>query len=137
MFQFIYLFFCSASGYKGGSASKPTSRSQSPPSPASMISINTVLESIRTKIERGEPLRMEAFFQLEASAINSNNFALKTLVQDMVSTLKKSAATLGSSSAATAVAAPNAEKVDPSMVVYNCKFLKTNFNKQLVGFLFF
>ena len=64
---------------------------------------------------------MEAFFQLEASAINSNNFALKTLVQDMVSTLKKSAATLGSSSAATVAAAPNAEKVDPSMVVYNCK----------------
>lgn len=110
----------SASGYKGGSASKPTSRSQSPPSPASMISINTVLESIRTKIERGEPLRMEAFFQLEASAINSNNFALKTLVQDMVSTLKKSAATLGSSTATTTVAAaPNAEKVDPSIVVYN------------------
>ena len=65
---------------------------------------------------------MEAFFQLEASAINSNNFALKTLVQDMVSTLKKSAATLGSSTATTTVAAaPNAEKVDPSMVVYNCK----------------
>merc|ERR1712088_409005 len=93
----------------GGSTSKPTSRSQSPPSPATLISINTVLESIRTKIERGEPLRMEAFFQLEASAINSNNFALKTLVQDMVSTLKKSAATLGSSSATTVTAAPNAE----------------------------
>ena len=67
---------------------------------------------------------MEAFFQLEASAINSNNFALKTLVQDMVNTLKKSAATLGSSTSATVAVAPNAEKVDPSIVVYNCKFKK-------------
>ena len=98
----------------GGSASKPTSRSQSPPSPATLISINTVLESIRTKIEHGEPLRMEAFYQLESSAITSNNFPLINLVRDMVSTLKISAATL--------TAVPNVDKVDPSLIVCKCKY---------------
>lgn len=105
----------SATGYKGGSGSKPTSRSQSPPSPATLVGINTVLESIRTKIERGEPLRMEAFYQLESSAITTtNNNPLINLVKDMVSTLKKSAATL--------TAVSSAEKVDPSLIV--CKSVK-------------
>merc|ERR1719219_2733924 len=98
----------------GGSTSKPTSRSQSPPSPATLISINTVLEVIKTKIERCEPLRMEAFLQLEASATATNNNPLINLVRDMVSTLKKSAAAL--------VSAPNADKLDPSLVV--CKSVK-------------
>merc|ERR1719219_3251397 len=97
----------------GGSTSKPTSRSQSPPSPATLISINTVLEVIKTKIERCEPLRMEAFLQLEASATATNNNPLINLVRDMVSTLKKSAA---------ALSAPNADKLDPSLVV--CKSVK-------------
>merc|ERR1719225_1738154 len=98
----------------GGSTSKPTSRSQSPPSPATLISVNTVLEVIKTKIERCEPLRMEAFLQLEASAMATNNNPLINLVRDMVSTLKKSAAAL--------VSAPNADKLDPSLVV--CKSVK-------------
>lgn len=109
----LCLLFFSASGFKGGSASKPTSRSQSPPSPATLVSINTALESIKTKIERGEPLRMEAFYQLESSAITTNNNPLINLVRDMVSTLKKSAASLTS--------APNADKVDPSVIVCKCK----------------
>jgi len=101
-------------GGGGGSTSKPTSRSQSPPSPATLISINTVLEGIKSKIERCEPLRMEAFLQLEASATATNNNPLINLVRDMVSTLKKSAAAL--------VSAPNADKLDPSLVV--CKSVK-------------
>ena len=117
----LCLLFFSASGFKGGSASKPTSRSQSPPSPATLVSINTALESIKTKIERGEPLRMEAFYQLESSAITTNNNPLINLVRDMVSTLKKSAASLTS--------APNADKVDPSVIVCKCKF------KSLVKYL--
>ena len=74
-----------------------------------------MLESIRTKIERGEPLRMEAFYQLESSAINTNNNPLINLIKDMVSTLKKSAATL--------TAVSSAEKVDPSLIVCKCKFV--------------
>ena len=74
-----------------------------------------MLESIRTKIERGEPLRLEAFYQLESSAITTNNNPLINLVKDMVSTLKKSAATL--------TAVSSAEKVDPSLIVCKCKFI--------------
>ena len=78
-----------------------------------------MLESIRTKIERGEPLRMEAFYQLESSAITTtNNNPLINLVKDMVSTLKKSAATL--------TAVSSAEKVDPSLIVCKCKFFFSN-----------
>ena len=104
--------------YRGGS--KPTSRSQSPPSPATLISINTVLESIKNRIERSEPLRMEAFLQLETSALATNNNPLINLIKDMVSTLKKSAAALN----------PNAgsnEKIDPGIVVCKCKFLSSRF----------
>ena len=106
-------------GGGGGSTSKPTSRSQSPPSPATLISINTVQEGIKSKIERCEPLRMEAFLQLEASATATNNNPLINLVRDMVSTLKKSAAAL--------VSAPNADKLDPSLVVCKCKYIGSNF----------
>ena len=101
--------------YRPGS-SKPTSRSQSPPSPATLISINTVLESIKNRIERSEPLRMEAFLQLETSALATNNNPLINLIKDMVSTLKKSAAALNSN------AAGSSDKVDPALVVCKCKF---------------
>ena len=57
---------------------------------------------------------MEAFYQLESSAITTNNNPLINLVRDMVNTLKKSAASLTS--------APNADKVDPSVIVCKCKF---------------
>ena len=57
---------------------------------------------------------MEAFYQLESSAITTtNNNPLINLVKDMVSTLKKSAATL--------TAVSSAEKVDPSLIVCKCK----------------
>jgi len=98
----------------GGSTSKPTSRSQSPPSPASLKSIDSVLEDVKRRIERCEPLRMETFLQLEASAAATNNNPLINLVRDMVSTLKKSAAAL--------VSAPNADKLDPQTIV--CKSVK-------------
>ena len=101
-------------GGGGGLTSKPTSRSQSPPSPATLVGINTVLETIRSRIEHCEPLRMEAFLQLEASAAATNNNPLINLVKDMVNTLKKSAVAL--------VSAPNADKLDPSLVVCKCKF---------------
>jgi len=104
-----------AAMYRPGS-SKPTSRSQSPPSPATLISINTVLESIKNRIERSEPLRMEAFLQLETSALATNNNPLINLIKDMVSTLKKSAAALNSN------AAGSSDKVDPALVV--CKSVK-------------
>ena len=58
---------------------------------------------------------MEAFYQLESSAINTNNNPLINLIKDMVSTLKKSAATL--------TAVSSAEKVDPSLIVCKCKFI--------------
>ena len=99
----------------GGSTSKPTSRSQSPPSPASLKSIDSVLEDVKRRIERCEPLRMETFLQLEASAAATNNNPLINLVRDMVSTLKKSAAAL--------VSAPNADKLDPQTIVCKCKFI--------------
>ena len=79
-----------------------------------MMSMNTVLESIKGKIERCEPLRMEAFIQLEASATNTNNNPLINLVRDMVSNLKKSAANL--------IQGVNTDKIDPSLVVCKCKY---------------
>lgn len=107
----------SAAMYRGtGGSSKPTSRSQSPPSPATLISINTVLESIKNRIERSEPLRMEAFLQLETSALATNNNPLINLIKDMVSTLKKSAAALNPNAAA------SSDKIDPAIVV--CKSVK-------------
>ena len=105
-----------AAMYRPGSSSKPTSRSQSPPSPATLISINTVLESIKNRIERSEPLRMEAFLQLETSALATNNNPLINLIKDMVSTLKKSAAALNPN------AAGSSDKIDPALVVCKCKF---------------
>ena len=117
LIDFIFYLFNrqSAGQYRGGgSTSKPTSRSQSPPSPASLKSIDTVLEDIKRRIERCEPLRMETFLQLEASAAATQNNPLINLVRDMVSTLKKSAASL--------VSAPNADKLDPQTIVCKCKY---------------
>ena len=71
---------------------------------------------------------MEAFYQLESSAITTtNNNPLINLVKDMVSTLKKSAATL--------TAVSSAEKVDPSLIVCKCKFIfKVYFFKLIITF---
>lgn len=78
-----------------------------------LISINSVLENVRGKIDRGEPLRMDAFLQLQASVVATANNPLINLVRDMVCNLKKSAATL--------VSAPSLEKIDPMLVVCKCK----------------
>ena len=59
---------------------------------------------------------MEAFLQLETSALATNNNPLINLIKDMVSTLKKSAAALNSN------AAGSSDKVDPALVVCKCKF---------------
>ena len=56
---------------------------------------------------------MEAFYQLETSAVATNNNPLINLVRDTVSNLRKAAASL--------VNAPNVGKVDPSLVVCKCK----------------
>ena len=56
---------------------------------------------------------MESFLQLETSALATNNNPLINLVRDMVTNLKKSAAQLSNN--------PNADKIDPSIVVCKCK----------------
>ncbi len=113
----LKLFFRYAYKLGSGSASKPTS--VSPNSPAIMTTVTGVLETIRGRLEKEEPLRMDAFMQLETAiamaGIGTTTNPLCNLVTSMVKDLKKSAASL--------VSAPSLDKIDPLLVVCKCKFL--------------
>lgn len=83
----------------GSGSSKPASRSQSPPSPPSSSQkpppqsggLLTALESIRARLDKGEPLRLDAFLKIESCLVGTNNPVYST-VDSLVGQLKRSCA---------------------------------------------